>query len=131
MNILKNDHISIPIPYYKMGWLIGKNGYSINYICKETKTNIFISDNIIAKFGSNWKMITIRGNCNRINDALILIYMRLDEYIHKPRFIVNSYLNNKPLNINAIGNQEMYGNYYLENNIFQEQQYICSQNQQY
>ena len=57
--------------------------------------------------------------------------MRLDEYVHKPRFIVNSYLNNKPLNINAIGNQEMYGNYYLENNIFQEQQYICSQNQQY
>tara|TARA_E500000178_G_C16406615_1_gene481077 strand:- start:73 stop:498 length:426 start_codon:yes stop_codon:yes gene_type:complete len=139
MNLMKN-HTSIPIPQYKIGWLIGKNGYSINYIRNKTDTDIIIADDVLTKFGGDWKKITIHGSWRGINNALMLIYMRLDEYIHIPKAFINTDLNNAESCVNQFDHvemfdnychQKMFDNYYQKNNQTMAQQYLNRQNQPY
>ena len=124
------NYTSIPIPQYKIGWLIGKNGYSINYICSKTDTDIIIADDVLTKFGGDWKIITVRGSWKGINNALMLIYMRLDEYFDIPKTFINTDLNNGETFDNYC-HQKMFGNYYQKNNQTMAQQYLNHQNQPY
>ena len=125
------NYTSIPIPQYKIGWLIGKNGYSINYIRSKTDTDIVIADDVITKFGNNWKIITVRGSWKGINNALMLIYMRLDEYIHIPKAFIKPNLNNATSRVNSFDHVEMFDNYYQINNQNMAQQYLNHQSQSY
>ena len=74
---------SLPIPEYKMGWIIGKNGTYINQLSKKSGASITISDSKSMEFGTVWKYVQISGTyiivcvcvCVYVCVCYIYIYM--------------------------------------------------------
>lgn len=49
----------LPIPEYKMGWIIGKKGTYINQLAKKSGANITVSDSKSKEYGTVWKYVQI------------------------------------------------------------------------
>ena len=69
---------SVPIPEYKMGWIIGKRGSYINQLAKKSGAHITISDSTSKEYGTVWKYIQIMGSGRAVDRAKKLLHIRLE-----------------------------------------------------
>ena len=69
---------SLPIPEYKMGWIIGKRGTYINQLSKKSGANITISDSRSKEYGTVWKYVQITGTGRAVDRAKKLLHIRLE-----------------------------------------------------
>ena len=77
----RNDAVvtqGLPIPEYKMGWIIGKKGTYINQLAKKSGANITVSDSKSKEYGTVWKYVQITGNLRAIDRAKKLLHIRLE-----------------------------------------------------
>jgi hypothetical protein len=75
---------SLPIPEYKMGWVIGKRGSYINQLQTKSGASITISDSVSREYGNVWKYIQISGNGRAVDRAKKLLHIRLERLEPKP-----------------------------------------------
>ena len=76
-----NDDVitqSLPIPEYKMGWIIGKRGTYINQLAKKSGASITISDSKSKEYGTVWKYVQITGSGRAVDRAKKLLHIRLE-----------------------------------------------------
>ena len=76
-----NDDVitqSLPIPEYKMGWIIGKRGTYINQLAKKSGASITISDSKSKEYGTVWKYVQITGSGRDVDRAKKLLHIRLE-----------------------------------------------------
>lgn len=69
---------SLPIPEYKMGWIIGKKGSYINQLAKKSGAEIVVSDNTSKEYGTVWKYVQVTGTGRAVDRAKKLIHIRLE-----------------------------------------------------
>lgn len=69
---------SLPIPEYKMGWVIGKRGSYINQLSTKSGASITISDSTSREYGNVWKYIQITGTGRAVDRAKKLLHIRLE-----------------------------------------------------
>ena len=69
---------SIPIPEYKMGWIIGKRGTYINQLAKKSGASLGISDSKSTEYGTVWKYVQITGTGRAVDRAKKLLHIRLE-----------------------------------------------------
>lgn len=69
---------SMPIPEYKMGWIIGKRGSYINQLAKKAGASIIISDSTSREYGTVWKYVQITGSGRAVDRAKKLLHIRLE-----------------------------------------------------
>lgn len=69
---------SLPIPEYKMGWVIGKRGSYINQLQIKSGASITISDSVSREYGNVWKYIQISGSGRAVDRAKKLLHIRLE-----------------------------------------------------
>ena len=69
---------SLPIPEYKMGWIIGKRGTYINQLAKKSGATITISDSKSKEYGTVWKYVQITGSGRAVDRAKKLLHIRLE-----------------------------------------------------
>lgn len=69
---------SLPIPEYKMGWIIGKRGTYINQLVKKSGATITISDSTSKEYGTVWKYVQITGSGRAVDRAKKLLHIRLE-----------------------------------------------------
>ena len=69
---------SMPIPEYKMGWIIGKRGSYINQLAKKASASIIISDSTSREYGTVWKYVQITGSGRAVDRAKKLLHIRLE-----------------------------------------------------
>lgn len=69
---------SLPIPEYKMGWIIGKKGTYINQLAKKSGATITISDSKSKEYGTVWKYVQITGTGRAVDRAKKLLHIRLE-----------------------------------------------------
>ncbi len=69
---------SLPIPEYKMGWIIGKKGTYINQLSKKSGASIAISDSKSKEYGTVWKYVQISGTGRAVDRAKKLLHIRLE-----------------------------------------------------
>ena len=69
---------SLPIPEYKMGWIIGKRGTYINQLAKKSGASITISDSKSKEYGTVWKYVQITGSGRAVDRAKKLLHIRLE-----------------------------------------------------
>ena len=69
---------SLPIPEYKMGWIIGKRGSYINQLAKKAGASITISDSTSREYGTVWKYVQITGSGRAVDRAKKLLHIRLE-----------------------------------------------------
>ena len=77
---LKSGDISqsLPIPEYKMGWVIGKRGSYISQLSTKSGAQITISDSTSREYGNVWKYIQITGTGRAVDRAKKLLHIRLE-----------------------------------------------------
>ena len=69
---------SLPVPEYKMGWIIGKRGSYINQLSKKSGASISVSDSTSKEYGTVWKYIQITGTGRAVDRAKKLLHIRLE-----------------------------------------------------
>lgn len=69
---------SLPIPEYKIGWIIGKRGSYINQLAKKAGASITISDSTSREYGTVWKYVQITGSGRAVDRAKKLLHIRLE-----------------------------------------------------
>ena len=69
---------SLPIPEYKMGWIIGKKDTYINQLAKKSGATITISDSKSKEYGTVWKYVQITGTGRAVDRAKKLLHIRLE-----------------------------------------------------
>ena len=74
---------ALPVPFYKVGWIVGKKGSYINQLCRKSGATITISDSESREFGTTWKYVMISGSGRDVDRAKKLIYIRLERYVAK------------------------------------------------
>ena len=52
---------SLPIPEFKMGWIVGKKGSYITQLCRKSGAHITISESTSKEYGMIWKYVQITG----------------------------------------------------------------------
>jgi len=75
---------SLPIPEYKIGWIIGKRGSYINQLAKKSGASISISDSSSKEYGTVWKYVQIRGSGRAVDRAKKLLHIRLERLEPRP-----------------------------------------------
>lgn len=87
---------SLPVPEYKMGWIIGKRGSYINQLAKKSGASISVSDSTSKEYGTVWKYVQITGSGRAVDRAKKLLHIRLERLEprlddeEKPGLILNS-----------------------------------------
>jgi predicted PilT family ATPase len=87
---------SLPVPEYKMGWIIGKRGSYINQLAKKSGASISVSDSTSKEYGTVWKYVQITGSGRAVDRAKKLLHIRLERLEprlddeDKPGLILNS-----------------------------------------
>ena len=83
---MRPDEISrsLPIPEYKIGWIIGKHGSYINQLAKKSGASISISDSSSKEYGTVWKYVQIRGSGRAVDRAKKLLHIRLERLEPRP-----------------------------------------------
>ena len=74
----QNYQQSIPVPGYKMGWIIGKRGSYVKQLQKKSGAQISVSNTTSKEYGTVWKYIQISGNGRAIDRAKKLLHIRLE-----------------------------------------------------
>lgn len=69
---------SLPIPEYKMGWIVGKKGSYINQLSRKSGAHISISETSTKEYGIVWKYVQITGSGRCVDRAKKLLHIRLD-----------------------------------------------------
>jgi len=69
---------SLPVPEYKMGWIVGKRGSYINQLSKKSGAQITISDSTSKEYGTVWKYVQITGSGRAVDRAKKLLHIRLE-----------------------------------------------------
>lgn len=69
---------SLPVPEYKMGWIVGKKGSYINQLSKKSGAHFSISESTSTEFGTVWKYVQISGTGRAIDRAKKLLHIRLE-----------------------------------------------------
>ena len=69
---------SLPVPEYKMGWIIGKRGSYINQLSKKSGASISVSDSTSKEYGTVWKYVQITGSGRAVDRAKKLLHIRLE-----------------------------------------------------
>ena len=69
---------SLPVPEYKMGWIIGKRGSYINQLAKKSGASISVSDSTSKEYGTVWKYVQITGSGRAVDRAKKLLHIRLE-----------------------------------------------------
>ena len=72
---------AIPVPYYKVGWIVGRKGSYINQLCRKSGATISVSDSESKEFGTTWKYVMMHGTGREIDRAKKLLHIRLERYI--------------------------------------------------
>ena len=75
---------SLPIPEYKMGWIIGKRGSYINQLAKKSGASISVSDSTSKEYGAVWKYVQITGSGRAVDRAKKLLHIRLERLEPRP-----------------------------------------------
>ena len=75
---------SLPIPEYKIGWIIGKRGSYINQLAKKSGASISISETTSKEYGTVWKYVQLRGTGRAIDRAKKLLHIRLERLEPRP-----------------------------------------------
>eukprot|EP01035_Chromulina_nebulosa_P017281 gene17281-22817_t len=101
----KPDEItqSLPIPEYKMGWIIGKRGTYVNQLAKKSGATIVISDSTSREYGTVWKYVQITGSGRAVDRAKKLLHIRLERL--EPRE-ENDKAKDQELDQDTTGNEE-------------------------
>jgi hypothetical protein len=68
---------SLPIPEYKIGWIIGKRGSYVLQLCEKSGAEITISDSTSKEYGTVWKYVQITGTGRAVDKAKKLLHIRL------------------------------------------------------
>merc|ERR1712157_459042 len=71
---------SLPIPKGRVGWIIGKQGFSIQGLETKSGCAISVSDSPSREFGQEWSYIQLQGTTRAVDRAKKLIYLRLDSF---------------------------------------------------
>lgn len=79
---------SLPVPEYKMGWIVGKRGSYINQLAKKSGAQITISDSTSKEYGTVWKYVQITGSGRAVDRAKKLLHIRLERL--EPRVVSTS-----------------------------------------
>jgi polyribonucleotide nucleotidyltransferase len=79
---------SLPIPEYKIGFIIGKNGTYINQLSKKSGARITISDSKSKEYGTVWKYVQITGSGRAVDRAKKLLHIRLERI--EPREVIEN-----------------------------------------
>jgi len=74
---------AIPIPFYKVGWVVGRKGSYIAQLCMKSGATVTISDTESREFGTTWKYVMMYGTGREIDKAKKLLHIRLERYIPK------------------------------------------------
>ena len=69
---------SLPVPEYKMGWIVGKRGSYINQLSKKSGAQITISESTSKEYGTVWKYVQITGTGRAVDRAKKLLHIRLE-----------------------------------------------------
>jgi len=69
---------SLPVPDYKIGWIIGKKGTYINQLARKSGAQIAVTDSKSKEYGTVWKYVQITGTGRAIDRAKKLIHIRLE-----------------------------------------------------
>ena len=93
---------SLPVPEYKMGWIVGKRGSYINQLSKKSGAQITISDSTSKEYGTIWKYVQITGSGRAVDRAKKLLHIRLERL--EPRDVPTDPL--KPLGDNILDGGE-------------------------
>jgi predicted PilT family ATPase len=72
---------SLPIPEYKMGWIIGKRGTYIAQLSKKSGATITISDSVQKEYGTIWKNVILSGSEQSVERAKKLFHIRLERFV--------------------------------------------------
>lgn len=75
---------SLPVPEYKMGWIIGKRGSYINQLAKKSGASISVSDSTSKEYGTVWKYVQITGSGRAVDRAKKLLHIRLERLEPRP-----------------------------------------------
>jgi len=81
----KLDEISqsIPIPEFKIGWIIGKKGSYIVQLAQKSGAAITVSEGTSKEFGIVWKYVQVSGSRRAVDRAKKLLHIRLERF--RPR----------------------------------------------
>ena len=69
---------SLPIPEYKMGWIVGKGGSYINQLSRKSGAALTISESTSKEYGTVWKYVQIKGTGRAVDRAKKLLHIRLE-----------------------------------------------------
>ena len=69
---------SLPIPEYKMGWIVGKGGSYINQLSRKSGAALTISESTSKEYGFVWKYVQIKGTGRAVDRAKKLLHIRLE-----------------------------------------------------
>eukprot|EP01036_Dinobryon_divergens_P025993 gene25993-34593_t len=69
---------SLPIPEYKMGWIVGKGGSYINQLSRKSGATLTISESTSKEYGFVWKYVQIKGTGRAVDRAKKLLHIRLE-----------------------------------------------------
>ena len=71
---------ALPIPAYKIAWIIGKKGSYIKQLGKKSGANITVSDSTSKEYGTVWKYLQLNGTSRSIDRAKKLIHIRMERF---------------------------------------------------
>ena len=75
---------SLPVPEYKIGWIIGKRGSYINQLAEKSGASVSISDSSSKEYGTIWKYVQLRGSGRAVDRAKKLLHIRLERLEPRP-----------------------------------------------
>ena len=83
---IRQDEISrsLPVPEYKIGWIIGKRGSYINQLAEKSGASVSISDSSSKEYGTIWKYVQLRGSGRAVDRAKKLLHIRLERLEPRP-----------------------------------------------
>lgn len=78
----KLDEISqsLPIPEFKIGWIIGKKGSYIVQLAQKSGATITVSEGTSKEYGIVWKYVQISGSRRAVDRAKKLLHIRLERF---------------------------------------------------
>jgi polyribonucleotide nucleotidyltransferase len=60
---------AMPVPFHKIGWIVGRRGSYITQLTRKSGANISISDSESREYGTVWKYIMISGTGREVDRA--------------------------------------------------------------
>ena len=68
----------MPIPDYKIGWIIGKSGSYVKQLEERSGCSLRVSDDTSNEYGITWRYLMMRGTGAALMRCKQLLHLRLD-----------------------------------------------------